>query len=719
MFQIEPKTLKDYVSDDSIRMPRFQRSEVWKDKQKFDLMLSICKQYPIGSVILCCEVNEKTKITEKWLIDGRQRYSTIQRILLSPDLLWNWARKALKVKDSTSDGELRVKFSEYLEAYTNFDQTEHEDDPAAIRETDDTADSTTDDEETDTSSSDEETVNDTNQNNTNKTAGDNILPDRALRLLELLVFCKRHKSVYNYGLTQAFNFEKYIRKTDKFARNFITAGDTHKRLSGEKTRVFVNSYKAYCKSQGIDYTDKNNFIIYIEDEYEFKDERTKAKYENTILCDWDTIQLEAIRFYEWVESLLSSSYIGVISVSEASAADEQKIFCLINSNGTPLNAAQILSAKPAWNEQIFNLGSDRQKSIGQVYGYLHNNDVDLSTCVKWDLPACLFLEIKNGDVLFPFSEYKKNAEKKIGKAITLGFKILSGLYLDKVTKEAYDELGTGNFVNNDSFSEFVIVLNEMLAKMQGMTYFQTLSSWKLSLSSLIGENATVYFMLAAYYMYLESGRANSGTTAYRIFEKNLFIVLDNIIVEYIKSIWKGSSDSLLNSKLRGLKATYKSSVLLTAYSKTEWVSILNEIMDKGTVSGKDIKFDLIKPLIAHYYCIKGKKCVVTYDYSAEFDHIIPQKSFESSALERKEVKRDSIFNVGLLPKSTNASKNDRTLNEISSNTALVNAVIDYEEIEREKFDDFSSVLNWEKLKDYRGKKIIEAFQTHRENFLNG
>ena len=129
MFQIEPKSLKEYVTDENIKMPRFQRSEVWKEKQKFDLMLSICKQYPIGSVILCCEVNNANGMTEKWLIDGRQRYSTIQQILLSPDLLWNWAKKTLKIKDTSSEEEIREKFIDYLEVYTNYDKTEHEDDP--------------------------------------------------------------------------------------------------------------------------------------------------------------------------------------------------------------------------------------------------------------------------------------------------------------------------------------------------------------------------------------------------------------------------------------------------------------------------------------------------------------------------------------------------------------------------------------------------------------
>ncbi|MBR3362047.1 MAG: DUF262 domain-containing protein [Lachnospiraceae bacterium] len=718
MFQIEPKTLRDYVTDESIKMPRFQRSEVWKEKQKFDLMLSICKQYPIGSVILCCEVNENNGITEKWLIDGRQRYSTIQQILLSPDLLWNWAKKALKISDKTSEEEICERFIDYLEVYTNYDKTEHEDDPEVIREIDESSVLSDVDEEAEVDESDDMEAEDSDQTNNEYDTENKGLSITTKRLLDLLLFCKRNKRAKNYGLTQVFNFEKYIKKDAKFSRNFIMAGDTSNRLSGHKTRVFVNLYKDNCKSQKIDYRDKENFLNYIDDEYEFKNAKTRDKYKNTILCNWETLQLEAIGFYEWAEGLLSNSYIGVISVSNASAADEQKIFSLINSNGTPLNAAQILSAKPAWNEPIYNLDQSRRDSIKQVYKYLHNDDVDLEKCVKWDLPACLFNEVNNGDILFPFSLYKSD-ESKIGKAITLGFKILSGLYLGKVTKDAYDELGNNKNMNNSDFSDFVITLNEMLTKMGGMTYFQTLSSWKLTLSSLIGENATVFFMLAAYYMYMESGRANAGTSAYRIFEKNVFIVLDNIIVEYINSGWKGSSDSLLASKLKNIKSTYKSSELLKAYPTDDWLKVLDEIMDQGTIAGKDIKFDLIKPLVAHYYCIKAKRCSVTYNYTAEFDHIIPQKAFSSSGLDRKEVKRDSIYNIGLLPKGTNASKNDRTLNEISGNTAIVNAVIDYEEIEEKKFGEFSSVLKWEQLKKYRGKKIKEAFKINREEFLIG
>ena len=188
MFQIEPKTLRDYVTDESIKMPRFQRSEVWKEKQKFDLMLSICKQYPIGSVILCCEVNKSNGITEKWLIDGRQRYSTIQQILLSPDLLWNWAKKALKISDKTSEEEICEKFIDYLEVYTNYDKSEHEDDPESIREIDDSVGTSDVDEEAEEGTPDEAETADSTQAGNDASTSNKGLTITAKRLLDLLLF---------------------------------------------------------------------------------------------------------------------------------------------------------------------------------------------------------------------------------------------------------------------------------------------------------------------------------------------------------------------------------------------------------------------------------------------------------------------------------------------------------------------------------------------------
>ena len=706
MFQIEPKTLKDYVTDNSIKMPRFQRSEVWKDDQKFDLLLSICKQYPIGSVILCGESNPKTGTIDKWLIDGRQRYSTTRQIMMSPDLIWIWAKKALHVNDKTPDEDIVDKFIEYLEDYTNYDKSEHEGEPIVV----------TVDEPEDTTDEDD---------NSQELYGSHqpdyssnlSLTMQTNRLLDLILFCKNNRKGKNYGMTNVFDFSNYIRekKLVKFENSFYEPGGK-KIISGEKVRAFLDRYKSWCGRER-DPKEKANFVDFIEDEYEFKDDKARTKYETTVMSFWNEKQLTAMELYEWAESLLSNSFVGVITVTNASAADELKIFQLINSNGTPLNPAQILSAKPAWNEPIYGLDTQRKDSIKRVYQYLHNDDVDFENCVKWDLPACLFTEIKNGDILYPFSDYQ-NDDKKIGKAITLGFKILSGIYLGKVTKEAYDELGSNKHMNNSDFSEFVVCFNEMLVKMAGMTYFKTLSSWKLCLSTLIGENATTYFTMAAYHMYMAANRPSAGSLQFKLFEKNLFILLDRIIYEYLNSMWRGSSDSILQSKMKELKNNYKPNALLEYIPTDKWTELIDSVMADGTIASKEIKFDLMKPLVAHYYCIKGLRCTVTYEYTSEFDHIIPQKSFNASAMEKKELRRDSVFNLGLLPKSANASKNDRTLNEITDNQSLKSAVVEYEEVPEERFNEYSNVSGWESLRDFRGQKVRDAFAKIRQATLN-
>ena len=115
------------------------------------------------------------------------------------------------------------------------------------------------------------------------------------------------------------------------------------------------------------------------------------------LSDWDTKQLKAIEFFQKIDFVMSNSFIAVISVTDATSTDEQKIFNLINSNGTPLTAAEVLSAKPAWNKKINGTLSNEIKSnIKKLYlEKLEIHDIDLDECVKWDLPAVLPSLLKN------------------------------------------------------------------------------------------------------------------------------------------------------------------------------------------------------------------------------------------------------------------------------------------------------------------------------------
>lgn len=64
--------------------------------------------------------------------------------------------------------------------------------------------------------------------------------------------------------------------------------------------------------------------------------------------------------------------------------------------------------------------------------------------MKWDVPATLIARLKYKNLFFKrFSDSKSDFEKKL----TLGFKILSGIYEGGVKKEDIDELSKDKNIN--------------------------------------------------------------------------------------------------------------------------------------------------------------------------------------------------------------------------------------------------------------------------------
>ena len=51
MYEIRPETLKTFVEDSNIKLPRFQRKQTWDSKKNFELCISLFKEYPIGVTI--------------------------------------------------------------------------------------------------------------------------------------------------------------------------------------------------------------------------------------------------------------------------------------------------------------------------------------------------------------------------------------------------------------------------------------------------------------------------------------------------------------------------------------------------------------------------------------------------------------------------------------------------------------------------------------------
>lgn len=71
------QAVKSDASMTRVEIPKFQRHLVWNDQQKVDLIDSIHKGYPIGSLLLFKRTNPGGKIEIYHVVDGLQRTSTL------------------------------------------------------------------------------------------------------------------------------------------------------------------------------------------------------------------------------------------------------------------------------------------------------------------------------------------------------------------------------------------------------------------------------------------------------------------------------------------------------------------------------------------------------------------------------------------------------------------------------------------------------------------
>ncbi len=699
-YKIDSTTLKDYVSDKWIKIPRFQRAKTWNDKQKFELVLSVFKKYPLGCVILCKEKGQDYR----YLIDGRQRYSALQEMLTSPDTVYGWAQKYLSLKKGDPSSVIAEKFWDKVRDFTDYSPNDELESSSNVE--------IDDDEILEEEAEEESTISKPKGKNENYDSDDSLG-----KLLALIQFCNSYKNQNNIGPLYAFDFKKYIANTDKYERMFEKCGKKGK-ISSAALLKFIDSFRSSFNDQIVNQEPtKENFIQYIEDEFGFKTPEDKNKYIRQQLNDWNDVQLKAIGFYDLFDNILSSNVIAVISVENVGTTDEEKIFNLINSNGTPLTAAEILSSKPDWNKPVSINDEARKELLASIYTNVLKTTKP-TNFVRWDLPASLPFALKknsqNFDFLFPISTIKDDSASKL---ITLGFKISSGIIQRAIKKEDLDKLGKSPIINEENFATIESDLKRIMISLLSMPYFEVYKSWSLSLSRLIGDAPTLCFVFMVYKMFQVESKPEPSDNNFKLFKRNCIAIIDKLIFEYVRSQWKGSSDSLLSKELASFDMQYVKGSKIQAISEQSWKELLDDICNNGEVNHKQISFGLVKPIIAHYNALKQLKCDISYEFTPEFDHIIPQTVFGDKKDKSLSKERDNLYNLALLPKVSNASKNDRSLQETLSNESLVNNIEKYEEIKKEDFHRFNKKEDIYALKNYRVENLYKAFGETRNEIL--
>ena len=81
-YHINELKVTDFISDTTIKLPRFQRRQAWDDKKDFGLCVSMFKGYPLG-VVIYNHTKEGTKDVNYLLDDKRAMLNAVRYIFPS------------------------------------------------------------------------------------------------------------------------------------------------------------------------------------------------------------------------------------------------------------------------------------------------------------------------------------------------------------------------------------------------------------------------------------------------------------------------------------------------------------------------------------------------------------------------------------------------------------------------------------------------------------
>lgn len=667
-YEIKPQNLKTFIEDKSIKLPRFQRKQTWTEKKNFLLALSVFKGYPVGVCILNVEIINGVR--SKWLLDGRQRRNALSQMSEDPELIYYWAKKYIGFKNSDQLHDIEEQFELKISEYIEEDIDDSEDFEEEIQE-DATAQI------------------------------DEVEEIQGIDLLLNIIKACHNISSNSSGFTRPFNFSEHFDNLPYL----VNRESVGKKLDSRRLRYFILQYQVFCNLEDLKYNHPESLIKYYHEKLVINGADKKEKFRLEVLKKWAQI-LERIEIIYKIDSLLQSSEIGLIEVSNITSTDSQKIFNIINTGGSLLTAAEILSAKPIWNLKVVN---PVQKTIENKDSLYKTIGIEFENVVRWDVPAITIKRFENLEIFIP-----KYDENFIERQINLGFKLLAGQFIGGIKKEDINSLGGHKIIESVSvFEDYISHMNNMLKIINDTSFFKFIKSWGKSMLEILSEAVTLNFLILMYKNYEKRNYPLTGIEVKK-FQRDAISLFDKMVFEYVKKSWRGSSDSKIARNIANfdLETTFKST------SNDNWKDLLLEIFDNNRIDDQFIDQGSVTPLVYHYYFLSSLSGPVDSD-SIDVDHIIPRSLFEASSLENRIAISNNLYNLELLPKKENCSKNSKKLNQIDDNW-LKQQITKYSGIPEERFNEFSTLntnsLN--ELKKMRVEKYLMAFSSSRENILN-
>lgn len=663
MYSIEPMSVKQFVTDSQMKLPRFQRRSVWDEKQKFELCISIFQDYPVGVVIVNVEPDSS------WLLDGRQRRATLQEMRANPNALYKWAKKYIGFTPSEDIDTLKTLYWSKVEDYLQKDKSDE-----------------SEQEEVET----EETLAE------GKIEASSFNADKQRKGLQTLldVILMVHQVKSDTGKWQrAFDFTKYMRLA-------YAPKSNNNKVDPVKLRDFILG----LINSNVEIS-KNGIITYYEDNYDLSDDKI-IKFEAEVDHRWEEIS-STIDIVKRSERILQEANIGLIKLTNVSPLDAQNIFSRINSGGTPLKAEELLSAKPFWNEDVTSNDPNLAELVAKMYSKLSVENQE--GIVRWDVAATLLSRIDKSHLVF--DAYKEAAEKgDINiEQVTFGFKLLSAYYQRGINGKNVSDLEKNRNINwNRDIDEFVNDLNTVFDLLLNDKFFKHWKAWGKPISKLLGSAIALEFVVIVYEDWLEKGRPTAGSASSKAVQRDARILIDRLIGEYGTGSWGGSGDRKVAYHLANR------SDRLQALPLAFWERVI-EGACQGENNGQKLGRKQVTPLLYYSYVLRDLSPSNLDDVTFDIDHTIPQARFENNQFADQKLK-DSLANLSLLPKKENISKGERPLNAITD-PWLKSQIVQYIGIEESEFETYSDITHLEALRQKKQEMYLQLFRNTRESKL--
>lgn len=714
MYQVRPETILTFLNDHSIRFPRFQRKQTWKTEQNLKLSISVFKSYPIGVTI----INKQSfgSKSTRWLLDGRQRRNALLLMMQNPENIYLWSKKFFGLKNTDQPQDIKDKFWEKISDYLNDSDEDgyQEAKSRALAEgkTEFFFDGKTykvNQTEIDLSDEHYGEFLEEDLNTVEETVESNSFIDESSEynrsiwgnLDELLFIIKTVHTYSNLksGFTNPFDFRKTI-------NNLPYSIEGNKILSGQKLTTFINEYlKNNFDNNNLD-IDINSFYNYIISRHQL-DQKNEKLLLQTIQKNWIDIT-NSIKVVEIIKNRLQEAIIGIIETQDITATDSQMIFMLINKEGTKLSAVEILSAKPAWNITVKSPSREVEQFRHQLYEAINTQ---VENTVRWDYPATFYDRLSELDFLFPKLNFKKNNE--LEKKLTIGFKILSGIYEKGIKKEDVDKLALNKDINWESDIDKIIDdLNLMGKVLNDSPYFKYLKSWNQTFLEITSDAIALNFLFSMYFDFKRKGKPISSSTKTKIFINNAIILADRLVYEYVTLKWRGSSDSKISRNISNFNSLPEKFEIIPDET---WLNLNKEINDDFKIEENNISFGISKTLIYHIYSIHS--LIGSPNNLIDVDHIMPQSLFDGSNIPNAENIKNSLFNLCPLPSKDNTKKTNKKLKNIED-PWLIQQIEHYSNIPQNQFENFSNVTKWSELRDLRRSFFEEDFIKKKNDLIN-